>query len=263
MKTLEKLGCTVDFASAPHERKLDKPNEDKLLIDGENGIFMVLDGVTRVHSEYEEMPFESAALKVGEIFMEQAYDYIKNHINDPDPKKILEGAVKVANEKIREYRSHKSLGEWVFYPSTLGILSILRHNTLHYICVGDCIAALLRGSSKILFGRQFSLEAVDLHKVSKSERYDIYCNHPENHLSYTVFNGDDEVNVGIEYSFIDLHEGDTLLLASDGIGNYIKYEKNADLVAKTADEMISLSKKYDLQPYADYADDKSIIKLSF
>ena len=263
MKIIEKLGCRVDFASAPHERGLDKPNEDKIVIDEEKGIFIVLDGVTRVHAEYEEHPFESAALKVGEIFMEQAYDYIKNHINDPDPKKILEGAVKVANEKIREYRSQRGLDQWVFYPSTLGILSILRNSTLHYICVGDCIAALLRGSSKILFGRQFSLEAVDLHKVSKSERYDIYCNHPENHLSYTVFNGDDEVNVGIEYSFIDLHEGDTLLLASDGIGNYIKYEKNVDLVTKTADEMISLSKKYDLQPYADYADDKSIIKLSF
>ena len=263
MKILEKIGCRIDFASAPHGRALEKPNEDKLLIDEENGIFIILDGVTRVHTEYERFPYESAALTVGEIFLDQAYGYIKSHIDEPDIEQMLKSAVKLANEKIREYRETRSLEEWKFYPSTLGIISILRGNTLHYLSVGDCMATLIRGSSKILFGRQFSLEAVDLNNVTKQERYSTYCNHPENHLSYTVFNGDEKVMEGLEYSFIDLHSGDVLLLASDGIASYIKYEKTSDIIKQSADEIISLSARYDQPPYAEYADDKSLIKLSF
>lgn len=263
MKILEKIGCRIDFASAPHERALEKPNEDKLLIDEENGIFIVLDGVTRVHTEYEKAPYESAALTVGEIFLEEVYGYIKSNIDRPDVKEMLESAVRIANGKIKGYRAQKSLSEWGFYPSTLGIISVLRGNTLHYVAVGDCMATLIRGNSKILFGRQFSLEAVDLNNVTKQERYSTYCNHPENHLSYTVFNGDEVVMDGLEYSFIDLHPGDVLLLASDGIASYIKYEKASDIIKQSADEIISRSKIYDLPPYAEYADDKSLIKLSF
>ena len=81
--------------------------------------------------------------------------------------------------------------------------------------------------------------------------------------TYTVFNGDDEVTVGLEYSFIDLHSGDTLLIGSDGIGDYMKFEKSADLIKQSPEEMINNSAEYDARPYAEYADDKTLIKLSF
>ena len=263
MKVLEKAKLVVDSVSVPHGREIEKPNEDKLLVDKENGIFIVLDGVTRVHAEYEATPFESAALDVSEIFLRHAYEYIKAHICDPDPKEILESAVMCGNLEVRKYREKKSLQEWEYYPSTVGIMAILRDGTLHYLCVGDCLGVLLRGSAKILFGRQFALEAVDLTHVSKKYRYDNLCNHPKNHLSYTVYNGDEEVMNGLDYSFIDLHEGDVVFLASDGIGNYLRYEKNADLIKQSADEIIALSGKYDIPPYAEYEDDKTLIKLLF
>ncbi len=263
MSVLEKIKLTLDFATAPHTRELKKPNEDRLLVDGERGIFIVLDGVTRVHSEYEKAPFESAARDVGDIFIKEVYAYICDHISDPDPRAILEGAVREANALIKDYRSKKSEAEWGFYPSTLGIISILRDGRLYYLSVGDCIGVLLRGSSKILFAREFALEAVDLHGVSKKDRYAIYCNHPENHLSYTVFNGDEVVMRGVEYSFLDIHEGDVLFLATDGIGDYLKYEKIGELKKRSADEIISHSGEYDAPPYAEYADDKTLIKLSF
>ena len=263
MKILEKISFKTDYATQMHGRELAKPNEDRLLVDEERGIFIVLDGVTRIHSEYERHPGESAAGDVGDIFLGEAYAYICDHIFDSDPRAILENAVREANAKIKDYRDRKSEAEWSFYPSTLGIISILRDNTLHYLCVGDSIGVLIRHSSKIIFGKEFALEAVDLNSVSKKERYDLYCNHPENHLSYTVFNGDDVVMDGVEYSFIDIHEGDTVVLASDGIGNYLKFEKARQLVHQSADEMISLSGRYDAPPYAEYADDKTLIKLSF
>ncbi len=258
-----KIRIKIDFATTPHTRELDKPNEDRLVCDEERGIFIVLDGVTRVHKEYENDPFESAARDVGDIFIKEVYAYICEHISDPEPKEILMCAVDRANSLIRDYRSKKSKEEWGFYPSTLGIISILRDGRLYYLCVGDSIGVLLREDSKILFGREFVLEAVDLLDVSKKERYDLYCNHPDNHLSYTVFNGDEVVMRGVQYSFIDLYEGDTLFLATDGIGSYLKYEKSADLKEQSAEEIISRSGEYDRPPYANYADDKTLIKITF
>ena len=263
MKTLEKIRYKTEHATIPHQRKLAKPNEDRLIVDEERGIFIVLDGVTRVHKEYEQTPYKSAAGDVGDIFIEEAYSYICKHISEDSPEEIMREAVRLANSKIKEYRDAKSQADWGYYPSTLGIISILRDNTLHYLSVGDSIGVLVRGSSRMLFGREFALEAVDLNNVSKKVRYDIYCNHPENHLSYTVFNGDDVVMDGLEYSFIDIHPDDIVFLASDGIGSYLKYEKLPLLRSQSPSEIIESSRRYDAPPYADYADDKTLIKLSF
>ena len=106
---LQKNALSVDFATAPHNRSLDKPNEDRHLIDTERGIFIVLDGVTRVHKEYSEHPYKSAAGEVGDIFLKEVYDYITNHLSDPSPRDILEGAVRLANKKIKEYRKDRQV----------------------------------------------------------------------------------------------------------------------------------------------------------
>lgn len=260
---LEKIKFRIESASSPHEREIKKPNEDRLFFDEENAVFMLLDGVTRVHEEYEKHPYESAALDLGNIFIDEAYRFIKSNIGSSDPEQLLRRAVELANSKIKEYREKKTKAEWGFYPSTLGFIGLIRGSTLHYVSVGDCIGVLIRRNAKMLLGREWTLEAVDKLNVTKKERYDLYCNHPKNHLSYTVFNGDEVVGEGLQYSFIDLHEGDTLLVASDGIGDYIKYEKSDDLISQSPAEMIARSGEYDLPPYAEYADDKTLIKLSF
>jgi serine/threonine protein phosphatase PrpC len=260
---LQKNALSVEYATKLHGRGLDKPNEDRLLADKERGIFIVLDGVTRVHKEYDATPNQSAAGDVGDIFLKAVYEYICEHLYEPNPRSILEEAVRIANAKIKDYRRKKSLDEWGFYPSTLGIISILRGKTLHYLCVGDCIGVLIRYNSKIIFGRELTVKAVDLCGTTKSDRYALYCNHPENHLSYTVFNGDEVVMDGVQYSLIDLHDGDVLFLASDGISDYLKYEKAVDLILKSPEIIIEDSGRYDAPPFASYADDKTLIKLQF
>lgn len=253
---------TIDYASAPHARELSKPNEDRVLADAEKGIFIVLDGVTRVHDEYAQAPFTSAAGEVSDLFLKEAYGYLAAHIDEPNKQALLANAVELGNRKIAAYRAGKALDEWGFYPATLGIVAVMCDRTLYYAYVGDCLGVLLRGSGKTLFGRQLTLQAVDLHGVSKKERYEVYCNHPENPLSYAIFNGDETAMTGVEFSSIDLCEGDTVLLASDGVARYLQYEKNATLIAQTAQEMLEASVKYDVPPYAAYSDDKALIKIS-
>lgn len=262
MKLLEKLSFKAEYFSAMHGRELKKPNEDKFLVDDENGIFIVLDGVTRIHKEYDNAPYESAASDISEIFIDEAYGFITKNAFENDPEKILRGAVMAANKRIREYREKKSENEWEFYPAAVGFIGIIRDNTLYYANVGDCLVVLIRKNAKILLGKEWTLEAVDKKNVTKAEKYQIYCNHPENPLSYTVFNGDDSVMTGLECSFIDLHADDTVIIATDGIVDYIKYEKSADLIKRNPEQMILSSDKYDTAPYSKYADDKTLIKLT-
>ena len=258
---LEQQITGAAYATAAHKRDLQKPNEDRLVCDPEHGIFIVLDGVTRVHGEYDQRPNESAAADVAQLFMQAVYAAMLADLQNPEPEALLKNAIRKANESIRPYRAQKAEAQWGFYPSATGLVCLLRGNTLFYAAAGDCIGVLLRRNAKQLFGGQWQLEAVDKLQVSKQERYSKYCNHPESPLGYAVFNGDDSAAELLTYSFLDLHRGDILLLASDGLASYLKYEPLAALRSQTPQEMLTLSGKFDQPPYANYADDKTVIKI--
>lgn len=263
MKTKEMVSEAVDRAIRAHTRNLPKPCEDFLYSDAKKKIYIVLDGITRVHKEYDETPGQSAACEVNEIFAEAVVEFISANLNDPDAELLLRQAVKYGNDKIRENRKKKSLDEWGFYPGTLGIIALLRDSRMHYICAGDCLGMIIRGNTKICFGEQLPLAALEVMKISKKDRYDIYCNHPENALSYTIFNGDVCVPDTCEYACIDLCAGDVVVLASDGIKNYLKYEFAAVIKNTSAGRLIDLSTRYDEPPFGTYGDDKSLLKFVF
>lgn len=263
MKLLDKLAVKAAYGTAPNQRGLQKPNEDRLLCDTKHGIFIVLDGVTRVHEEYIETPYQSAAADVAELFLEAVYEALLADLHSADPEALLRNAIRTANEKLAAYRAQKTEAQWGFSPSATGLVCLLRERTLYYAAAGDCIGVLLRGSGKQLFGCQWQLEAVDKLQVTKQERYGIYCNHPEAPLAYTVFSGDTSVADTAAYSFLDLHPGDMVLLATDGLSDYLKYEAITKLRSQTPEEMLAASVSYDRLPFASYVDDKTVIKLSF
>lgn len=253
---------TVSSATKRHNRDLPKPNEDHVLCDTDHEIFIVLDGITRPHAEYETEQPHSASAEISRIFAEAVHRYmVMNRQTSDSPEQFLRNAVRCGNEKIAAYRSVKSKEQWGFYPGTLGIIAYISKNQLHYICAGDCFGMILRGNSKIGFGNQYAIAAVDAKKVSKQERYDIYCNHPENELSYVIFNGDEMVADNCEYSYIDLHAGDTVFLVSDGMKSYIQFEKPHILKEKSVEAMMLASERFDSAPFAKYADDKAVIKI--
>lgn len=260
---MKKLNLNITSASRQNTRDFSKPNEDFLLADKENGIFILLDGITRVHAEYAEIPGYSAASEVNQLFCHAVYEHIKTNLTKRDIRKVITSAIILGNQKITRFREQKSLEQWQFYPGTLGIICVLRGRKLHYAYVGDCLGMLLRGNSKVFFGEQQSVKASDLHNPTKAERYDLYCNHPENELSYAIFNGDDAVAEGIESGWLDLYENDRVFLVSDGVAPYVRFEKASAMIDLTAQQVLDLSTKYDIPPYAKYADDKAAIVLQF
>ena len=136
------LSYHVDSATRINERGLGKPNEDLLLVDQKNHIFIVLDGITRVHKEYDERPGKSAAFEVGEIFLKTVYDYLLAHFDAPDADSLLRQAALLGNAAILPYRQQKTLEQWQFYPGVLGILAILREDKLHYAYLGDSLGMI-------------------------------------------------------------------------------------------------------------------------
>lgn len=260
---MEQLNYCVSAATRINGRGLSKPNEDFFLADKEHHIFILLDGITRVHKEYEDYPGKSAACDVNDIFSNVAYRYILEHMDEQEPDILLKKAATAGNAALVFYRSKHTLAQWQFYPGSLGILAMIRGNRLHFLYNGDCQATLIRWGTKMHFAQQGSAEALELMKVSKKDRYDLYCNHPEHPLGYGIFNGDETAAELFEQSAFDLEPGDLLLLCSDGIARYVRYEKCEKLAALTPEEMIDESCRFDVPPFASYADDKTVIKIQF
>lgn len=250
-----------EAATAIHGRSLAKPNEDCVYADAEAGIFILLDGITRPHKEYEERPGESMACEINECFTEAVAAYLRE--GKGEPKTLLREAIARGNDRIAAYRSRHPEGDVIFAPGTLGIVAFLVDKRLYYAAAGDCLGLLLRGDTKTCFGEQASVHEVDLLKPTKAERYALYCNHPENPLFYTIYNGDKVVSDICEYASLDLEAGDTVLLASDGIKAYLSLSPTAALRDLSAQEMLVASRAYDAPPYAAYPDDKTVLKLSF
>lgn len=258
---MNKRTLIVTSALRRNNREFPKPNEDHILIDEENGIFILLDGITRVHSEYDGAGDYSAAKEISRIFAATAYEHIVANLHKRNIRKVISQSILLGNRQIAQFRTRRSQEEWGFYPGTLGIIALIRGTKLYYACAGDCTGMLLRDSSRIYFGEQQAVKAVDLMKPSKQERYALYCNHPENDLSYAIFNGDDAALDGYEQSYLDLHPGDRIYLVSDGAAPFIKYAKTAQLASMDATQILDASQIYDVPPFAKYADDKAVITI--
>lgn len=260
---MEQLNYRVCCATRINSRGLGKPNEDYVLADRDNHIFFLLDGITRVHQEYVDSPGKSAACDVNEIFSREAHRYMVTHMAQEKPDELLRSAAIAGNAALVPYRSQRPLREWQFYPGTLGILALIRENRLYFLYTGDCQGTLIRQGGKLHFGQQEQNGALELMKISKSDRYDLYCNHPSHPLSYGIFNGDADAVPLFQQSSLALEPGDTVILCSDGIRSYIRYAKSEVLRSQSPEEMIEASCRFDVPPFAAYADDKAVIKLEF
>ena len=106
---MKKLNLNITSATRQNTRDFSKPNEDFLLADKENGIFILLDGITRVHAEYDEIPGYSAASEVNQLFCHAVYEHIKTNLTKRDIRKVITSAIILGNQKITRFREQKSL----------------------------------------------------------------------------------------------------------------------------------------------------------
>lgn len=253
------MNYQIETATRVNNRGLQKPNEDFVLLDEEKQICFLLDGITRVHREYEENPGFSEANEVTALFAAAAYRYLLENWEQMPPESLLKNASLAGNRAIVPYRDRKTLEQWQFYPGTLGIVTMIWQDYLHCVYVGDCQGMLLRGEERIYFGCEEQLKTLESMRISKAERYQIYCNHPENPLGYGIFNGDDNLEQLLQYTSLKLMPGDRIFLYSDGLSGFVQNTPSQELTEAHAEQLLDASVAYDVPPYATYADDKSLV----
>ena len=256
------LQYRVSKATKQNNRPFGKPNEDLICADRSHGLFLVLDGITRVHDEYDNTQ-RSAANEVNRIFsfsvLERAAEL--SSVSSPDQAEaLLRDMALQANKLLFYYRQGRPLSVWQFYPGTVGILAAIWRDQLICVWAGDCLGLLLRGDEKHVIADQQTERAFAL-GYSKKQLYAEVCNHPNHPDAYGIFNGDQAVAQLLGASRTPLQKGDTVLLSTDGLGAYLLEEPARQLAASTPDQMLEASAPFDCPPRAAYADDKAILRL--
>ena len=240
---------------------ISKPMEDYYRRDDQFGIYIVMDGVTRPHDEYIGQGNSSLAFKVAKGVADNACSLLKGKLRNGislDCSQVLKVLEEVAATSTKSVITLCQGSQYV--PCAVGIISIILNGRFYFIAMGDCVGVLLRGKSRLSFGTQSGVEALSKMNVSKDIRYSKYLNKKiEN--GYAVFNGDDSaISVASSGSFV-LEKDDVIILGTDGIKNYLKFADIDELRTYGVQKMLQDSSRYDIPPFAKYADDKVVIRI--
>lgn len=238
-----------------NREEITKPNEDALVNEPDKGIFLIADGVTRPHEEY---PSESDSLAARCAFelCQSVYNYLHN---TPwiDPGKALLDAMLEGNRTIASLR----LGSGSKYkPAATFLGAILDGNRLYFSNCCDTVGYLIRDNRKLLF-TEHSNHLAEILKYSKDTIYTELHNNIHHAAGFGIFNGDDRIKDFLTVSHITLEPGDRIILASDGLSQYLHAARASELSRITLDQLFAASEEYDKPPFQKYADDKTCILL--
>ena len=258
------MNYQLSYAGRRNNRNFQKPFEDMICVDSGHKLFLVLDGITRVHAEYDGTD-RSAASEVNRIFSQKLFSLTGrlNEVRTPeDFADTLRGMLLEANAALIPFRQAQPLEHWQYYPGTEGILAGLWEERLFCAWVGDCIGIHMRGEDRRVIASQQTLRAKAL-GFSKDRLYAEVCNHPEHPCAYGIYNGDAQTAALLQESWTELLPGDVVLLSTDGMAEYLQQAPVSEVRALEPERLIEASTPYDCPPYATYADDKAIIRIVF
>lgn len=230
-------------------KDINKPNEDYYLSDDKNGIYILVDGVSRDKKE-GIYPNPSPAFLVSKIFVESAYKYLLNNFNE-NIFKLLYETIKRGNEEIKNYND-KVIWENEFLPGTVGVVAIIRNNKLYYAYIGDCYGLVLNSDKHIFSKCQTENIAKHKKEFNAFEIRNVICNNVKHPYSYGVLNGDIRAMDFVNYGEIELSESDKILLCSDGFADIVKNYSGKELYKMGIEQLIKSSKE---------TDDKTMIRI--
>ncbi|WKZ56132.1 MAG: hypothetical protein QY326_05175 [Bdellovibrionota bacterium] len=243
----------------------DKPNEDALLVDLDNRIYALADGVSRLRGADGMYPNPSPASEVAQLLVTQASQFIADSV-PPITVRLLEEALRVAGSSIANYNKEKfpnpdfGIND---YAGAVGIVGSIGINTLRYAYIGDCVGLLVRGGAirNLTVNQTEGIEAyIRTNKgtpnLEQTIRREIRNNesHP---LSWGVLTGEDKSAAFIKSGELSLNKGDRVVFCSDGLlGVVSRY--SALLAEGSANEIVNAMLK--LEDDGSYrSDDKTLI----
>lgn len=245
------MNYLIDFATKKNEIEFNKPNEDYVFVDKDNGIFIILDGVTRdkINGIYPDL---SPAVEVSEIFINTAYNYIMDNISEEkDFLEIIKCAFAEGNIEI-EHFNHAYIGD--FLPGTVGIIAIIKKNTLFYGYIGDCIGVLLNEQTRKEFT---TCQTKSIHEhVKEFTAFEIrnnICNNLSHPYSYGVLDGRKSAMGFVVTGSTCLDKYKAVILATDGLEDVVRNMPINELLFSNANDLLN-DKSYNKS-----IDDKTVI----
>ena len=245
-----------------------KPNEDYLISDEDQGIFIVADGITRPHAEYTGQA-SSAAYTAAKVFCQSAYRTLKSGLarctDGHAVERLLSDAFSEGNAEVAQWNKTWLLTHQenkLYKPAAVALCAVVHKDTLYFGYVGDCIGVLIRGNCRYVFAERQTQAAGKL-RPTKEQLYLNYVNNPGRKHAYGIINGDPLACALTVYSHFGLESGDRIILSTDGLANMLLYERTEILTGGNLISLIGpLSAEYDLPPFAEYPDDKALISIT-
>lgn len=243
----------------------DKPNEDYLIVDNDNLIFILCDGVTRqrVNDDY---PQPSLSRKASKLFAETVFNYLKKNRFTNNSITLLQQAAFLGNKEIYNFNKKKLLGVNCHHndlAGTVSIIGIIKKNFFYYAFIGDCQCLhVTKGKvKKITIPQTIAIKEYRNRQFKKNideqkSRRD-FRNKIGNPYSYGVFTGEKESLHFVEYGKVALRVDDKIILISDGLINYINRHQ-LTLIDKTPFQIINKAELFDTKQKF-RSDDKSVI----
>jgi len=252
---------TIQSATRRNDMTKGKPNEDFHFYDKEQGLILLLDGISRPAGEYPVSEEDSVVCRLNRLFADCFSRFFLQEFSALPPVDRLKKSLIRANREIASLTQEKSLEEWGFYPGTVGIAAFLQNDRLYFAYAGDCVGVLIRQDSALFFGREDAISFSEKEIPERIRRYAVFCNRSETPFGFGTFNGDPRLENMVRGSFLDLQREDTLLFSTDGAQKYLQFESTKKLARLTPEEIITASLALDRAPFAKYQDDKTVIRV--
>lgn len=245
----------VTYSTEKNTKRSDKPNEDFIICDSQNHVFILLDGVSRDVKEGvypNPSPSEEVARLLGtEIHRQICLDLDTSN----DVSGRIRYSVLKANELVAEYNHKYKL---VFQAGAVGIIIIIKDNVMYYCYIGDCCGRIIRNGEMITFTKmQTALISEHKKNYSANEIRNVICNNPKHPFAYGVLNGDPCAEYFMRFGTCQLYRKDQILISSDGMEPFLSKASIATMQLNSAKELLEKS----ILANNVNQDDKSIIKI--
>lgn len=251
-------------------QKSGKPNEDFGLIDIDNDIYILCDGISRSVPDGAEYPIPSPSSIVAKLFGEAVHNFLINHILNSNNaiNKLLE-AVEYGNKIVNNWNKINFKKFDYLHNDRAGTVSIggiIIENFFYYYHIGDCIGVISKDDgSQIIFGDEQTKMVRKFRKnygFSDSVTIEIrknFRNNQNSFYSYGAITGEETYVKFVECGYFSINNISQILLLSDGvekdINKLIKANNILDL-NEVIQDRIEIEKLNKLS-----GDDKTVIQI--
>jgi serine/threonine protein phosphatase PrpC len=225
--------------------KYKKPNEDYLIADETNLLFVLMDGATRfLHQSAnapDNYPDPSPSAQAARMICNVTYNILKSQtLDESNYQEMFYHASKEANQELQKYNNH--LFPNVDYlendlACAGGVIAAIRKNKLLFSFIADPQIFLIRDYQLSLLNEPQTLAANDF--VRELNRRGItdpaivqktICKAVRNKVSsayrFGVFSGEAEALSFLQHASIEVEAGDKILLTSDGLAPLWIYDRD-------------------------------------